>query len=115
MTIPLYAPRRRTLIVLLPVAAAYLIWQAVAPAASGYGWFDSTIGIVLGLYICSRPAANGIDLFFAERGTLRRIFTRGSGLEWILLNAAAMIAGWFVILTAASRLPETGSSILSIR
>ena len=54
------------------------------------------IGITLGLYICSRPAANGIDLFFAERGTLRRIFTRGTGLEWILLNAAVMIAGMLV-------------------
>ena len=115
MTIPLYTPRRRTLIVLLPVALAYLIWQRVAPGATGRDWLDSSIGIVLGLYICSRPSANGIDLFFAERGTLGRVFTRARGLEWVLLNAAVMIVGWFVILTAASRLPETGSSILSIR
>jgi hypothetical protein len=115
VSIPIYTPRRATLVVLLPVAAAYLIWQSVAPAASGRDWLDSTVGLVLGLYICSRPAANGIDLFFAERGTLRRIFTRSSGVEWMLLNAAVMIAGWFVILTAASRLPETGSSILSVR
>jgi hypothetical protein len=115
VTIPLYTPRRRTLVILLPVAAAYVTWQAVAPAASGHEWLDSTIGIVLGLYICSRPAANGIDLFFAERGTLQRIFTRASGVEWVLLNAAVMIAGWFVIMTAASRLPQTGESILSFR
>ena len=70
---------------------------------------------MLGLYICSRPAANGIDLFFAERGTVRRIFSRTQGLEWVFLNTAVMIVGWVVILTAASRLPATGESVLSIR
>jgi hypothetical protein len=115
MTFDTYAPRRATLIALLPVTAAYLAWQAIWPAFSGRDWLDAAVGMVLGLYTCSRPAANAIDLFFAERGALRRVFTRRSGVEWLGLNVLVMIAGWVVIMTAASRLPATGESLFSAR
>lgn len=115
MTIETYAPKRTTLMMLLPIAAMYLVWQRFWPAWTGRDWVDSAIGVVLGLYVCSRPAANGIDLFFAERGTLRRIFTRSSGFEWLVLNTAVMVIGWLVIMTAVSRLPATGESLWSVQ
>jgi hypothetical protein len=70
----------------------------------GISSVDGALGVVLGLYICSRPAANGIDLLFFERGGLRIAFSGWSGLEWLMLNAIVMFAGWVVIVVGASQI-----------
>jgi hypothetical protein len=103
MSRDVYQPNRMRLSLLLLPAAAYLAWQYYLPLASGRDGIDGGVGVVLGLFICSRPAANGIDLIFAERGSLRRVFSVPSGLVWIALNALVMVAGWVVIVVGASR------------
>jgi hypothetical protein len=90
--------------ILLVPAVAYFVWQARWPWWTGDVRVDGGAGVVLGLFICSRPAANAIDLFFAERGAIRRLFTRASGARWLLLNALVMTVGWFLIVTGAGRL-----------
>ena len=114
MTVEDYRPNRTPLLALLVSAAAYLVWQWRAPPGTGAGWLEGVVGLVLGLYICSRPAANGIDLFFAERGTWRRVFTVRSGLEWLLLNAVVMFVGWFVLVTGVTRFSMSGSPFRSL-
>jgi hypothetical protein len=89
--------------VLLVPASGYLAWQYFLPFATGQYRVDGIVGVLLGLYICSYPAANGIDLIFAERGGLRRAFSRQSGFMWLALNAIVMIVGWFLIVIGASR------------
>jgi hypothetical protein len=108
VSLPDYRPNRKTLLALLVPAAGYLLWQRQAPYWTGIDRLDGSIGLVLGLYLCSRPAANGIDLFFAERGSWRRTFTPRSGLEWLALNAVVMLAGWLVLVTGAARLSLQG-------
>jgi len=94
--------------VLLIPAAGYLAWQYFLPFVTGQYRVDGIVGVLLGLYICSYPAANGIDLIFAERGSLKRIFSRRSGIVWLALNALVMIVGWFVIVIGASRFAGGG-------
>jgi hypothetical protein len=100
------------LAVLLVPAAAFLAWQYYLPFMSGQYKVDGVVGVLTGLYICSFPAANGIDLIFAERGNIRRIFTRRSGFLWLSLNTVVMIVGWFVIVIGASRFTGGGPKFL---
>ena len=94
--------------VLLGPASGYLAWQYFLPFATGQYRVDGVVGVLLGLYICSYPAANGIDLIFADRVGLKRIFTRRSGFLWLALNALVMIVGWFIIVIGASRFTGGG-------
>ena len=97
MTLELYRRNTPLLVALLVPAGVYLTWQHFAPTLTGIGGVDGGIGVVLGLFICSRPAANGIDLIFFERGGLRLAFSGWSGVEWFALNLLVMFTGWIVI------------------
>ena len=92
------------LLALVVPAAAYLAWQYYWPSFTGDDLIDGMVGVVLGLFICSRPAANGIDLIFQERGAFKRAVSRRSGVTWLLLNGLVMVVGWFVISVGAARL-----------
>jgi len=65
---------------------------------------DGVIGIVLGLYICSHPAANAVDLLFLQRSSLQQLASGWSGLGWLALNLLALLMGWLMIATGAARL-----------
>ncbi len=64
---------------------------------------DGAIGVILGLYLCSHPAANLVDMIFFERGAGFRALTRRSALGWLALNLAAFLAGWLVIVNGTTR------------
>ena len=98
-----YSPNTTRMWALLVPAVAYLILTANLPTLTGTSLADGSIGVVLGLYICSQPAANGIDLFFLQRGAFRRIAPGWSGVAWLLLNALVMFAGWLVIVFGAAQ------------
>ena len=98
-----YRGNRLLLVALLAAAVLYLACQPVVPVAK-LNAVNGGMGVLLGLFICSRPAANGIDLFFLERGGVRLALSGWSGLEWLLLNAVVMIIGWVVIVVGASHI-----------
>ena len=64
---------------------------------------DGIIGVLLGLYICSRPAANFLDVLFLGRGTLYRAFAGWSGFWWLLFNVFTIVIGWLVISVGATQ------------
>ena len=97
-------PGTRRLLALLVPAAAYLTWASYFRPPDGSRIVDGTIGVLLGLYICSHPAANGIDLIFLERGAFRRAASRWSGVSWLALNGVVMFVGWLVIVAGASEM-----------
>ena len=107
-----YQQNNGLLLTLLLPAAAYLLWQVLAPTLTQNDLLDGSAGVILGLYICSHPAANGIDLLFYERGRFRRIFSETSGLGWLALNALIMVVGWLVIVFGAARF--TGPGIVTV-
>ena len=100
---PGYEPDTMRMWALLLPAAAYLAWMTYWPMLTGMTLVDGSVGVVLGLYICSHPAANAIDLFFLQRGTFRRLFSGWSGFRWLMLNALIMFVGWLVIVLGVSR------------
>src|SRR2546426_11625578 len=98
-----YGPNTTRMWALLVPAVAYLVLTANLPTLTGTSLVDGSIGVVLGLYICSHPAANGIDLFFLQRGAFRRVVRDSSGIEWLMLNALVMLVGWVVMVIGAAR------------
>lgn len=71
---------------------------------TGAPLLDGGIGVILGLYICSRPAANAVDMIFFERGALRWVTSKWSGLVWLVLNLLVLLLGCFVIVMGVIRL-----------
>ncbi len=65
---------------------------------------DGVIAVVFGLYVCSHPAANMVDLlFFRRKGGFRFPSSRSAGL-WLMLNLLALVVGWMVIFLGTTRL-----------
>jgi hypothetical protein len=86
---------------LVPVAA-YLGWTAYASTITGVSRIDGTVGVLLGLYACAHPAANGIDLIFKDRRATRRMISHWDGVGWVLLNLLVMLIGWMAIVVGAA-------------
>jgi hypothetical protein len=66
---------------------------------------DGSVGVALGLYICSHPAANAVRMLFFERDTLRHI-SEWSVIRWLALNLLVLLAGWMVIFLGLRRFAE---------
>jgi hypothetical protein len=109
VTLPLYTRRPGVLWSLLLPAAAYLWWQYDWWWLTGRNVFDGSVGVLLGLFICSRPAANSIDLFFLDRGALKRALATRGAAGWLLLNGFVMLVGWLVIVVGVSRFSAPAS------
>ena len=87
--------------VLLAIAYVSLLYY-VGPL-TGINMLDSIIGVTLGLYICSHPAAHAVDLLFVDRGVLPPVSSAWSGLGWLALNMLVMLVGWLVVFIAITR------------
>ena len=87
---------------LLVPAAAYLAWTASGSTITGVPRIDGTVGVLLGLYACAHPAANGIDLIFKDRRSARRMTNHWDGIGWVLLNFLVMLIGWLTIVVGAA-------------
>ena len=95
---------------------ATLLWSLIGVAAvygglllflrtlTGDHAVDGIIGVILGLYICSHPAANAINaLFFSRAGLLRMTW---STVGWLGLNFLVIVVGWLAIFTGARRIVD---------
>src|SRR5215207_6700927 len=79
----LIAHKSRVLWALVALGALYVVALRSLPAVSDVLLVGQTTvataagiaGVVLGLYICSTPASNAIDLIFMERGGFGRLST----------------------------------------
>ncbi len=91
------------------LAAAYVVLEtyrldlAISNRVYGIG------GVLLGLFICSFPAANFLDLILFERLAALPPVPRGAQAWWIGQNFGVMLAGWLVVvvgtLHVVARLP----------
>lgn len=94
-------------LILLAIAYGSLLYYR--HTLTGANRLDGSIGVVLGLYICSHPAANAVDLLFFERGALYQISSEWSGITWLALNMLVLLVGWIVIVIGATRLAGGGA------
>jgi hypothetical protein len=89
-------------LVLLGIAYSGLLYYQ--GTLTGTDRADGILAVVFGLYICSHPAANVVDmLFFAGRGG-RPFSARRSVLLWVALNGLVLLIGWLVIFMGTTRL-----------
>lgn len=97
-----YRQKLRWLGGLAALGLAYNNWLYFQRTLTGVPLLDGGIGVILGLYICSQPAANAVDMLF-ERGLLRRIGSEWLRAGWLALNLLVLALGWTVIVTGAMR------------
>ncbi|MBI3971960.1 MAG: hypothetical protein HY332_11775 [Chloroflexi bacterium] len=88
---------------LLLVAIAYGGLLYYRHTLTGRNTVDGMIGVILGLYVCSHPAANAVDALFLARAALRQVWSKWSGIRWLALNVVVALAGWLVIVSGAMR------------
>jgi hypothetical protein len=93
-----------TLSLMLLLGGLYLAWFAHFPTLTGNSRLDGTLGMLLGLYICSHPSANMLDLLLFMNAEAREgIASTRSGQFWLGLNLLAFLAGWAVIFAGSLR------------
>ena len=99
-----YRRKTKLLWALILLAAIYSLWFNQRHSLTGNPILDGTLSVLLGLYICSRPAGNAIDLLFFERTAFHRIVSDWSSIKWLALNILTLLMGWIVIYTGLSYL-----------
>jgi hypothetical protein len=87
---------------LVVLGLVYNNWLYFLSTLTGAPLLDGAIGVLLGLYICSQPAANAVDMLF-ERGLLRQIRSKWLRAGWLALNLLVLVLGWMVIVTGVMR------------
>jgi hypothetical protein len=98
---PDYHWKTQSLFGLSLLAVLYAGWFFLLHAITGIRWLDGSLGVLLGLYICSRPAGNAVDLLFFQRHVLAQISTEWVGLAWLGLNLLVLCLGTAVIILGA--------------
>jgi len=70
---------------------------------TGMDEVDGIIGVLLGLYVCSHPAANVVDMLFFRQGARHPFSSRRSAVLWLALNILVLLIGWIVIFIGTTR------------
>lgn len=93
---------------LVLAAVSYAVIFHYALTLTGSVRIDGVIGVMLGLYICSHPAANFLDLFLFSGRSAPKFVSRWSAFLWVAFNVLVMTAGWFDIFIGATKLAASG-------
>lgn len=91
---------------MLILAAIYATWLLSQGTITGYNVWDGALGLLLGLFICSRPVGNAMDLLFSELGSRWPDLMRRKGVTWMAMNLLVLLVGWFIVFLGATRLPR---------
>jgi hypothetical protein len=90
--------RRRSpwsIILLLGLILVAVIYSGIIYTRSAFApndWVEGTLGVMLGLFICSRPAANLLDLLY------RSHYAGPPSLWiWLTLNLLTLLVGLIVV------------------
>ena len=103
-----YRRKTKLLWALILLAAVYSLGFNQRHRLTGNHTIDGAISVLLGLYICSRPAGNAIDLLFFERTTFHRIASDWSSIKRLALNILTLLLGWSVIYLGTAHLTSRG-------
>jgi hypothetical protein len=95
------------IIILLVSAVLGIIYHILITSQrtlTGVDDLDGIIGVVIGLFICSHPAANLVDLFFYRQPTQNLYLFKRAIVLWVTLNTLVLLIGGIVIFTGTTRL-----------
>lgn len=97
---PLPTYNTRLLCLVMIPALVYGIWLYWNNGITGSHFWDAVIGILLGIYICSRPVSNLLDMIYTQRIQMRHLKER-AGMTWLLMNFLTTFVGWASIVLGA--------------
>jgi len=92
------------LLVLIGLGIAYSGFLYFQPTLTGRHVLDGIIGVVLGLYISSHPAAHLVEMLFYRRGIRHQFSSKRSLVLWLFLNFLVLIISGIVIFVGTTRL-----------
>lgn len=95
--------RIRSLIVLILACLVYTALLQFRLRLTGIHQVDGILGVLLGLYSASQPAANILDLILYGRYESVRASFRQAGRGYWAINFLVLLAGWAVISTSLLR------------
>ena len=73
------------------------------PTLTGNDEIDGLFGVLLGLYICSKPATHVVDMLIFGRDIRHWISMIQSDIGWVLLNLLVIFCGLSMIVTGTLR------------
>lgn len=97
-----------TLLLLILAALAYGALIATLHTISGVKKLDGILGVLLGLFIASFPAANMLDLLFFARAEMRGSLSLRAYRLWWLLNGLVLLAAWYAVTTGLLQFSSGG-------
>ena len=100
----LWKPKIITLSILGVLGIAYSGLLCSQHVLTGMNHLDGIIGVLLGLYICSHPAANLVDLFFYKPDIRHLFSSKRFALLWLALNVMVLLISGIVIFTGTTQL-----------
>lgn len=103
----LVAPRQQyntgLLCAVVVPALVYAAWLYTRHTITGSNFWDSAIGVLLGIYICSRPVGNLMDGLYTQRFRWNELKQR-AGMVWLVMNFVTTFVGWATIVLGATRM-----------
>ena len=96
-----HAPNTPMLIIALALGALYIAAVAWEHTITGSLRLDGIIGIVAGLFMCSHPAANLLNLLLFHQGAAYLGFSRRAYAFFWALNTLVLLTGWWVIFSGS--------------
>ncbi len=89
---------------LVLLGIAYSGWLHYQGTIMGTATADGVVAVLFGLYICSHPAANLVNLFFFRRKGRGQDLSKWEAVSWLTLNILVLLVGWMVIFMGTTRL-----------
>src|SRR5690348_4369942 len=75
---------------------------------TGSTTLDGILGVLLGLYIGSHPAAHLLDLLYLPHSTRRELLSDEQGMLWLAVNVGVLLVGIITIVIGANRFVQPG-------
>ncbi|MCL4561035.1 MAG: hypothetical protein M1281_10510 [Chloroflexi bacterium] len=88
---------------LILVAGVFLVLLGYYHPLTASDKMDGIIAVLFGLYTCSQPAANFLDLLLFYRSTVDHPSSLRSLLVWLVVNVLVLGVGWLVIVNGMIR------------
>jgi hypothetical protein len=81
----------------------YATWIHLRQTITGDNLWDAIIGVLLGIYICSRPITNLMDMIYTQNICWQDLLKR-AGVLWLVMNFITTFTGWATIVLGATRM-----------
>jgi hypothetical protein len=102
-----FHPLRMWVSVLMGIAyaGAFLFVYTI----TGSTTLDGIVGVLLGLYIGSHPAARMLDLLYLPGRSRQELLSRDAGMSWLAVILLVLVTGLLTIIIGANRFVQPGS------